>query len=71
MINALVATLVYIAILCVIGYAAIALWEWATKKPVPPPVVIIFRAFIAVICLLLLLQLVTGAAWVNWPYLRH
>jgi hypothetical protein len=67
----LVAALVYIGILIIVGYAAIAIFEWATDKPVPRPISIIVKAIIGIICLLVLLQVFTGGPGLNWPYLTH
>lgn len=54
MIEALIIAMIYIAIVCVIGYAILAL------VPVPPPVKVVIQALIAVICLIILLQVFVG-----------
>lgn len=70
MIVSLLVALIYIAIICAIGFGVLAVLG-AVGIQLPPIVVIVFKVLIAVFCLLVLLQIVTGSGGMNLPYLRR
>jgi hypothetical protein len=70
MISTLLIALIYIGILCIIGYALLAILAWAGVQ-LPPPVVIILKAIIGIVCLLVLAQAITGQVGLDWPGLHR
>jgi hypothetical protein len=71
MITELFLAVIYIIILCVLGGAVLALLAYY-KITVSPALVIVFKAGIAILCLLLLAEVVTsGAFGIDLPGLHH
>lgn len=59
MITSLLVALIYIAIVCVIVWGVLAILR-AVGVTIPAPVVTVVYVIVTVICLLILLQVVTG-----------
>lgn len=70
MIISLLAALIYIAILCVFAWAVVAILG-SLGISIPAPIVIVFKVVVAVLCLVVLLQAITGGVGLDWPYLTR
>ena len=70
MILTLFLALLYILGICIIGYAALQIAAWAGVT-IPPPIVILFKAFVALVCLAILAQAVTGSLGLDLPGLHR